>query len=282
MGSSVALIGAAGKMGSRLARNLAADAGYELLCCEKGDDAQAALRERGLTIADTAEATGRADAVILAVPDVAIRVVSAELVPLLKPGATVLLLDPAAAAAEEVALRDDLNYVVCHPCHPPLFGDQPAPPAAKDFFGGIAAKQDIVIALLQGSEKGFAAAEALCRRMFAPVKDAHRITVEQMAILEPAMAEVVGAMAASLMKEAMDEAIAAGVPDAAARSFMLGHAQIPLAIVFGEIDAAIADGAKIAIGFGREHLLKDNWKDVFKPEQVRAAINRMLHPESNS
>ena len=61
----------------------------------------------------------------------------------------------------------------------------------KDYFGGILARQDIVIALHKGAEEGFVTAEKVCREMFAPVVKAHRITVEQMAILEPATAEVV-------------------------------------------------------------------------------------------
>ena len=101
--------------------------------------------------------------------------------------------------AGEVELRDDLNCVVTHPCHPPLFGDEESREARSDFFGGVAARQDIVCALMQGTEEAFAAAEELCRAMFAPVVTSHRITVEQMAILEPAMAEVCAACAATLI-----------------------------------------------------------------------------------
>ena len=50
---------------------------------------------------------------------------------------------------------------------------------------------------LGGESEAFDTAEALCRTMFAPVADAHRVTVDQMAILEPAMAEVCAAAAAS-------------------------------------------------------------------------------------
>jgi hypothetical protein len=221
----------------------------------------------------------QADVAILAVPDARMEGVTRELVPLAKSGATILMLDPAAAAAKVVTLRDDLHYVVCHPCHPPLFGEQATDEARRDLFGGIAAVQDIVIALMQGSDAAFAQAEELCRRMFAPVRTAHRITVEQMAILEPTMAEVVVASAAVLMGEALEEAVRRGVPREAARAFLLGHAQVPLAIVLGATDAPFSDAARIAVAYGQEMVYRPGWRQVFEPERVQEAIHRMLHPE---
>jgi len=132
---------------------------------------------------------------------------------------------------------------------------------------------------MQGPEDAYARAEALCRVMFKPVRNAHRLTVEQIALLEPAMAEVVAATAAVLMKDALEEAVKRGVPRAAAESFMLGHAQIPLAIVFGAIPSPFSDGAKVAIKWGTERVIRPDWRKVFEPEQVRAVIERMLHGE---
>lgn len=280
MKRTVAIIGAGGKMGTRIADNLVKHRDrYDLLFAEKGQAGAARLRERGLEPTDPAAAVAKADISVFAVPDAAMRTVSAELVPQARPGATVLLLDPAAAAAEELTLRDDVQFVVCHPCHPPLFGEQPSDEARKDFFGGIAAVQDIVIALLQGSEEAFAEADELCLRMFAPVKKSHRITVEQMAILEPAMAEVCAASAAVLIREALEQAVRAGVPREAATAFMLGHVQIPLAIVFGAIGSPFSDAAKIAIRCGQEMIYREDWRRVFEPDVIRQVIRRMLHPE---
>jgi len=279
MSHRVALIGAGGKMGTRIARNLGANENYSMLCCETATDARAKLEEGGYTVVPSNEAVAEADTTILAVPDRLIGRVSGELVPLARPGAAMLLLDPAAAAAGELLTRDDMTFVVCHPCHPPLFGDQLTAEARQDFFGGVAAWQDIVIALVQGSEEHCTRTEELCRVIFAPVREAHRITVEQMAILEPAMAEVVGASAALLMRDAMEEAICRGVPRPAAESFMLGHAQVPLAIVFGVIGSPFSDAAQIAIKWGTERLLNPNWREVFEPDQVQAVIRAMLHPE---
>lgn len=277
---AVALIGAGGKMGGRIADNLCSHAGYEMRYCEVAEAGVQALEEKGLRVVPAVEAVTHADMVILAVPDAAMRVVSAQIVPLAEAGSTLILLDPAAAMAGEVELRDDLNYVVTHPCHPPLFGDEESREARGDFFGGVAARQDIVSALMQGTEEAFTAADELCRAMFAPVVTSHRITVEQMAILEPAMAEVCAACAATLMKEALDEAIKAGVPEAAARSFMMGHAQIPLAIVFGAISSPFSDAARIAVEYGKRHILQNDWRRVLEPEHVQACIREMLHPEA--
>lgn len=279
MAQRVAVVGAAGKIGTRITSNLL-KTDYELLFCEKGEAGIARLRERGQVVTPTEEAVAQADLIVLAVPDARMAAVTAELVPLARPGATFVMLDPAAAAAGEVTLRHDANFVVCHPCHPPLFGEHDTPEARRDFFGGVAT-QDIVIALLQGTEEALGAGETLCRAMFAPVRKAHRITVQQMAILEPAMAEVVAASAVVLMREALEEAVRAGVPREAATAFMMGHLQTPLAIVFGALDAQFSDAANIAIQFGQEHLYQPDWRKVFQPDYVQAVLRRMLHPEES-
>lgn len=218
------------------------------------------------------------DIIIMALPDSKLGQISKTVVPLMKIDSTMITLDPAAAYAGELEVKDNCTFVVTHPCHPPLFGDQDTPEARADLFGGIAAKQDIVIALFQGKEENFLIAEQICKEMFAPVVKCHRITVEQMAILEPAAAEVVVASAACLMKEALDEVVKLGVPEEAAKSFLLGHTQIPLAIVFKNSNP-FSDAAKIAIKYGFENIYKPDWKKIFKPEAVKEVLHKMLHPE---
>lgn len=278
MAECVALIGAGGKMGGRIADNLKKE-DYKVLYCEKAEAGIARLREKGLEVIPAEQAIPQADLIILAVPDALMGKISGELVPLARPGATIILLDPAAAAANELTVRDDLNYVVCHPCHPQLFSEQPSDEARKDFFGGIAAIQDVVVALMQGAEEAYQSGERLIRKIFAPVENTHRITVDQMAVLEPAMAEVVGAAAATLLREAMDEAVKAGVPKEAARAFMLGHASSCVAITFDAVAAQFSDACKIAIRYGYENVFKPDWRTVFEPERVREVIHRMLRPE---
>ncbi|MDH7601718.1 MAG: phosphogluconate dehydrogenase C-terminal domain-containing protein [Armatimonadota bacterium] len=280
MRRSVALIGAGGKMGSRIADNLTKNGQeanrYEVFFCEKSEAAARRLEEKGVQLTSSDDAVRQSDFVILAVPDALIGSISSTLCPLAKPGTTFVLLDPAAAALGEVAIREGLNYVACHPCHPPLFFEQPTPEARRDLFGGVAAIQDIVIALISGAEEAYEPAKELCETIFAPVRNAYRITVEQMAILEPAMAEVVAASAACLMRDAMEEAIKAGVPREAAYTFMMGHAQIALAIAFGAISSPFSDAAKVAIRWGTERIINPNWRCVFEPDQIRAVIREML------
>jgi D-apionate oxidoisomerase len=278
MSSTVAIIGAGGKMGQRICANLKRRP-YRLFAVENAPAAAARVAQQGLTVAAAVDCVPQCDFVVLAVPDARMASVTQQIVPLMKPGSTAILLDPAAAYDGEMTLRDDCDFVVTHPCHPPLFGEQDSAEARKDYFGGTLAKQDIVVALHRGSEEAYRAAEALCREMFAPVNRAHRVTVEQMAMLEPAMSEVCAATAAKLMKDALDEAIARGVPAEAARAFMLGHAQIPLAIVFGEIGSPFSDAAKIAMKVGAEKVLQPGWRSVFEPNEIKATIHRMLHPE---
>ena len=278
MAQTVALIGAGGKMGSRCTDNLIKE-NYKLLLCEKGEAGLKKLRAKGLKATPTEEAVPFADTVIMAVPDVLLSSIAEKIVPVLKTDATMILLDPAVPYVGGIPMREDVTYLVTHPCHPPLFREQRSPEARRDRFGGVAAVQDIVIALIKGSEENFNRARALCCKIFAPVDRCHRITLEQMAILEPALSEVIGCAAASILKEAVDVAVTYGVPKEAAKSFMLGHINIALAIVFGAIQADFSDAAKVAASLGKNWVFRSDWKKVFNREMVWRATDFMLHPE---
>jgi len=275
MEKRIALVGAGGKMGRRIAPNLK-KFGYDFVCCEKDQAGLERLAADGYTVMTTEEAVALCDVIVCALPDAALPMLSAKLVPLMRPGATFITLDPAAARAGKLSTREDCTFVVTHPCHPPLFGEKETPEEKADLFGGTAAKQDIVIALFSGEEAAFAEAEALCRKMFHPVVNCHRITVEQMAILEPAAAEVVVAMCATIMKEAIEESVRRGVPREAAEAFLLGHIQIPLAIVLKSSNP-FSDAAMIAVDYGRRHVLREDWKKVFEPEAIEDVLQEMLH-----
>lgn len=272
---TVTIIGAAGTAGSLVTDKLL-KRDYNLLFCEKGDGI-AKLHERGLIATGIEEAVPASDVVIMTVPDARIGEISKNVVPMMKKDATMILLDPAAAYAGELALRDDCTFIVTHPCHPPLFGEQDTPEARKDFFGGIA-EQDIVIALLQGKEENLQKAEKICVEIFAPVAKCHRITIDQMVILEPIAAEVVAGSAAYLMKEALDESVKHGVPEEAAEAFMLGHIRIILAILFRKSSHQISDAAKVAIQHGYNRIFKADWREIFKPKEIEETVHEILHP----
>ncbi len=262
MSIKVALMGAGGKMGGRLTDNLVKHPDkYEMAYVEVSEAGIASLGERGLTPTPEDEALKDADAVILALPDRLIGKITQAIVPKLKPGAMVVSLDPAAAYAEVIPLRDDLAYYVTHPCHPPLFNDEVTEEARTDWFGGVKAKHHIVSALHRGTEEDWARGDELARDMYAPVIKNHRITVEQMAILEPALAETFAAACVTAMKEAYDEAVKLGVPAEAAWEFLSGHVRIEFAIIFGLAGFPFSDGAKLAIERAYDKIFKPDWKE---------------------
>lgn len=267
----IALFGAGGKMGCRITDNLR-KTNYTVFYVETGERGLQNLRHRGLEPTPADEALQQAEVVILAIPDTLLEIVSAELVPKMRSGTLMMVLDPAAAHAGVLTTRPDVPLFVTHPCHPPLWNDDADPEARRDFFGGIKAQQPIVCALAQGTDADYHLGEEIACAMFAPVSRAHRITVEQMAILEPAMAETVTACCCAIIREALDEAVRRGVPEEAARDFMLGHVNIPLAIVFGAVDAQFSDGAKRIMEYGRQRLIQPDWKRLFDPDSVMEQV----------
>jgi D-apionate oxidoisomerase len=281
---SIALMGAGGKMGCRITDRLK-NSEYQMHYVEVGEAGIANLAARGIEPTPQDQAFNGADVVILALPDNLIERISAEVVPKLKSGAMVICLDPAAPLAGKVKLRDDLAYFVTHPCHPSVFSYDATPEERRDFFGGIAAKQNIVCALMNGSDEDYARGEEIAKKMYGPVTKSHRVTVEQMAILEPALSETTAQTCLQVVREAMDEAIRRGVPPEAARDFILGHLNIQLAIFFGELNIQFSDGAKKAMERARDQIIKPDWKKVFEPENIREcleAITRSPGSESKS
>lgn len=270
--ATIALIGAGGKMGGRITDNLR-KTDHEVRYVEISERGVAALAQRGIAPSGVEAALAGADAVILAVPDNRIGQVAADLDQHLAPGVMLIVLDAAAPYSGELSGRADLTIFVTHPCHPPIFNDETTPEARADFFGGIAAKQHIVCALMQGPPAAYALGETIARQMYAPVMRSHRVTVEQMAILEPVLSETVTATCLTIIREALDEAVRRGVPELAARDFVLGHLNVELAIVFQELaNGTFSDGALKAIETARDVLFRPDWKRVFEPEAIRRSV----------
>jgi hypothetical protein len=269
--TTLALFGAGGKMGCRITDNVR-NSGYRVLYVEVAEAGIERLRQRGLAVTPQAQAVSQADVAILAVPDTLIGKVCGEVVPGLRSGAMLICLDPAAPYGGELPDRKDITYLVTHPCHPPVVNDEVDPQARMDFFGGTKAKQHAVCALMQGPESDYAKGERIVRLIFAPVMKVHRVTVEQMAILEPALSESVTATCMVVIREALNEAIRRGVPPQAARDFLLGHIGVDIGILFGYVDAQFSDGAKLAVERGKQSLFQPDWKKVFEPENILREI----------
>ncbi len=277
---TITIVGAGGKMGTRITNNLMKH-NYNLLFSEKGEVGLKVIKERGLKNSKVEDAVPVSDLIIMAVPDIYIGVISNEVVPLMKNNATLLLLDPAAAYAETVTLREDCSFVVAHPGHPPLYRKQDTVEAYNDFFGGILARQDVFMALYQGKEENYEIAQQVCREMWAPVDSIFRVTVDQMILLEPAAAEVAGGSVIYLLKEVIAELVQRGIPEEAARSFMLGHLRTVMAIVLGVIPTQVSDACRLAIEQNYDRIVNKNWKGIFEPEVVKKTVKGMLKLEED-
>ncbi|QEH35177.1 hypothetical protein OJF2_37220 [Aquisphaera giovannonii] len=269
---TIAIWGAAGNMGTRACNRLRENPEYEVLCVEPLAAGVARLEARGDRPVPPVEAAGAADVIVLAIADKFIKAVAPDLVPRMKPGVMLLMLDPAAAYAGIIPERADISVFVTHPTHPPVFNDETDPEARRDYFGAGKARQSIVSALVQGPEADYDVGEAVARTYFSPILRSHRVTLEQMAILEPAMSETCSATFIVAMREAMEAAIARGVPRDAAFDFLMGHINVQLAIVFEQIDWRMSEGAYHVIDRAMKRIFRPDWKGVFDPEEVKASV----------
>lgn len=274
--TKVALLGAGGKMGVRLAMNLART-DFEVAHVEVSPAGQARLKaETGLDCVPQEAALAGAEVVILAVPDTVIGTVAGAVVPQLAPGTMVVVLDAAAPFAGHLPERADITYFVTHPCHPPIWNDEDTPEGRADHFGGVAAKQGVVNALMQGPREHYALGDSIARAIYAPVARTYEVTVRQMAMLEPGLSETVCASLLAVMREALDECVArSGVSHDCARDFLLGHMNILGAVLFNEREGAFSDACNKAIEFGKPMLMRDDWKRVFDWDEVEASIHRI-------
>ncbi|MFC6614346.1 phosphogluconate dehydrogenase C-terminal domain-containing protein [Halopenitus salinus] len=278
MSTATALLGAGGKMGLRIVDRLEDHSDYEMRYVEPAPEGRERLDDRGVSAVSQETALDGADVVILAVPDTVIDDVCDDVVPELDAGTMVILLDPAAAYAGGLPAREDVSYFITHPCHPPLFNDETDPEAKRDLFGGQdLAKQNIVCALHQGPESDYDRGEEIARDIYAPVMDAHRVTTEQMAFMEPALVETVTATCLYAIREAMDYVVEeAGIPEEAARDFVLGHVRTESAVIFDEVEYPLSDAALEAVEEGREELFRDGWKErVFTAESVEDSTREL-------
>ncbi|CAM5521419.1 phosphogluconate dehydrogenase C-terminal domain-containing protein [Streptomyces atroolivaceus] len=272
---TVAVIGAAGKMGRRVSDNLV-KSDFRVLFSEASPKGQELIRGLGRELTESADAAARADVVILAVPDVVLGKVSEELVPLMRPGTVVLTLDPAAAYAGLLFSRDDIHYTCAHPCHPSVFLERTTKEEWQDTFGGIAAPQEVVAAYEGGDAAKQELAESVIRVMYAPVIDVHWVTVKQLAVLEPTLVETIACMVGALLTEALHETVhTVGVPEKAARAMLLGHTQVALANTLKGSNP-FSDACLIAMDYGRESIVRDDWKNVFEDDELDKVITRML------
>ncbi len=272
--TKIALLGAGGKMGVRLATNLQGSR-FGVDHVEVSEEGRGRLKAAaGAECVEQDRALAGADVVVLAVPDRLIGEVAHGIIDKVRPGTALVVLDAAAPHAGEMPRREDVTYFVTHPCHPPIFNDETTEEAKRDFFGGIAAKQHIVCALMQGPEEHYALCEEVARTIYKPVMRAHRGTVDQSPILVRALSEPGASTRGLARRAAADEAARRGVPRQAAIDFALGHINIGLAIAFGIFpEGRFSDGALRAIELAKPQIFREGWLDrVFAPEAVMQSV----------
>jgi len=278
----ISLVGAGGKMGCRITDNLMQQSNYKIHYLEISEQGIVNLSRRNLLPGIQAEAIPVSDVVILALPDTVIGKLSQEIIPLMKSGALVLTLDPAAPLDGVICHREDIGYVIAHPCHPTIFNWEPTEEAFRDFYGGVSAKQSIVLALMSGSEEHFKLGEKIAQDMYAPIHHTHRITLEQMAILEPAMVETLAQTCMEVVKEGFDRIIALGVPETAARDFVLGHLRIQIAVLFTEVNGSFSDAAYKISKRAKPILFNEGWQRIFEMEDILEQVKNITHSESTN
>jgi hypothetical protein len=194
----------------------------------------------------------------------------------MRPDTVVLTLDPAAAYAGLLFSRADIHYACAHPCHPSVFLERTTKEEWQDTFGGIAAPQEVVAAYEGGDAAKQELADSVIRVMYAPVVDVHWVTVKQLAVLEPTLVETIACMVGALLTEALHETVhTVGVPEKAARAMLLGHTQVALANTLKGSNP-FSDACLIAMDYGRESIVREDWKKVFDDEELDKVITRML------
>ncbi|MFI5696366.1 phosphogluconate dehydrogenase C-terminal domain-containing protein [Kribbella sp. NPDC051586] len=271
MTETIVVIGAGGRMGLRVAANLDTSP-CRALYCETSAPAVERLSASGRTVVPAAEAVPQADVVVLATPDTVLGQVSHELVPLMRDGSILLTLDPAAAYAGLLATRAGVVQAVAHPCHPSVFLERTSAEEWADTFGGISAPQDVVAAADSCRDR----VEAVIRVIYGPVLDVHWVTVKQLAVLEPTLVETVACMVGTLLRDALHETVhTVGVPEPAARAILHGHVQIALTNALRG-SHSFSEACEIAIDYGRETIIKDDWKRIFDDAELDRVITRML------
>lgn len=270
MAQTVAVLGAGGKMGFRVTRKIS-DAGFDLRAVDTGEAGRHRLRGAGIEPVERDAALRGAQVVVLAIPDSAIGAVAHEIVPHLDPGTIVVILDAAAPYAGAMPVRPDVTYIVGHPCHPPLYSELDDLDQRRDVHGGVA-PQSIVVALMQGPEEHYAVGAAICEAMWAPIIRTHRVTLEQLAILEPGLSEMIAMPFIDVMTEAIDECVEKhGIAREAAFDFLIGHLNVEISMWFGFTPKIPSDAALRLMRFAKGVVVRDDWRLALSPGKVREA-----------
>jgi hypothetical protein len=130
---------------------------------------------------------------------------------------------------------------------------------------------------MSGSEGYYEEGVAVTRAIYAPVSTVHRVTLEQMAMLEPALVETLAQSCIEVVKEGYDRIVAQGVPADAARNFVLGHLRIQIAVLFGEVKGTFSDAAYKISKRARPIIFREGWERIFEMDDIREQVRDITH-----
>lgn len=280
--TKVAILGAGGKMGHRITANLYNLEEFDISYIEVSESGRKSLKERfGVDATDSYGSLAEADKVIFAVPDKMIEMVSREVIPLVKPNAVVIGLDPAAHYGKVMKIRGDLKYFVVHPCHPSLFPfeESLSLAAQKDWFGGVgAATMDLVCAVQQGDAEDYDNNEAFAKKMFKPVNRCFRVTIDQMIMLEPALVESITTPLVMGIRKAVDACVEQGIPREVVMAFVMGHLKVQFGVIFEYAGFPFSDGANLAARNAIPLIFKEGWlNNIMNREKVNESVYHITH-----
>jgi D-apionate oxidoisomerase len=138
------------------------------------------------------------------------------------------------------------------------------------------------VALMWGAESYYELGVEVSRAMYAPVSRVHRVSLEQMAMLEPALVETLAQTCIEVVKEGHDRLIDAGVPAEAVRDFVLGHLRIQIAVLFGEINGTFSDAAYKISKRAKPVLFREGWQHVFDLDDIREQVRDITGSSANN
>jgi D-apionate oxidoisomerase len=82
------------------------------------------------------------------------------------------------------------------------------------------------------------------------------------------------------VKEGYDHIVKIGVPEKAARDFVLGHLRIQIAVLFKEVQGGFSDAAYTISKRAKPILFKENWKQIFEIDNIRQQVRDITNSKA--
>ena len=113
--------------------------------------------------------------------------------------------------------------------------------------------------------------------MWSPIIRTYRVTLEQLAILEPGLSEMVAMPFVDTMVEAVDECVRHGIDRDAALEFLIGHLNVEIAMWFGYSPKVPSDAALRLMRFAKSKVVQPDWREALSPKVVKEAAEVIVY-----